>query len=58
MPEFLIKLGLSAIVTLLVKGFVALLGASIAWWLALVIALVIVFGGWFIVVHSDDWSWD
>lgn len=58
MAEFLIKLVLSAIVTLLIKGGFALFGASIHWILAALIALVVVFGGWFIVVHSDDWIWD
>jgi hypothetical protein len=58
MAEFLIKLVLSAVVTLIIKGGVALLGASIAWWLAAMIALVLVFGGWLIIVHSDDLGWD
>lgn len=58
MSEFLIKLVLSVVMTIVVKGVVALFGASIAWWLAAIIALVLVFGGWFILVDSDDLGWD
>jgi hypothetical protein len=58
MAEFLIKLAFSAFLTLVIKGVVAIAGASVAWWIAVIVALAIVFGGWFIVVHSDDWSWD
>ncbi|MET0415802.1 MAG: hypothetical protein ABW022_07255 [Actinoplanes sp.] len=53
MNEFLLKLLLSAVVALVVKRGVALLGSSIAWWIAAVIGLVLVFGGWFFWVHSD-----
>jgi hypothetical protein len=55
--EFVAKLAVSALLTLLIKGGVALFGHWIAWWLAAVIALVVVFGGWLIIVHSDG-AWD
>lgn len=57
MAEFLLKLLASAVLTLLIKGGVALFNHWIAWWLAAVIALVITFGGWLILVDSDG-SWD
>lgn len=53
MSEIAIRLLLSAVLTLLIKGGVAVFGHSIAWWFAAVIALVLVFGGWFILVDSD-----
>lgn len=56
-PEFLAKLALSAVFTLLIKGVVAMFDHSIAWWLAALIALVLVFGGWLIIVNSDG-AWD
>lgn len=57
MAEFLIKLLISAVVTLLIKGGVALFDHWIAWWLAALIALVVVFGGWLILADTDG-AWD
>lgn len=57
MGELLIRLLMTAAFTLLIKGVVALFHYSIAWWLALVIAAVFVFGGWLILVDTDG-SWD
>jgi hypothetical protein len=57
MSEFLIKLALSAVLTLLIKGGVALFDHWIAWWLAALISLVVVFGGWLIVTNVDG-AWD
>lgn len=57
MAEFLLKLFISAGITVAIKGVVALFGASIAWWLAALIALVVMFGGWLIIVDSDG-AWD
>ncbi len=49
MNEFLAKLGLSAVVALLIKGGFALFGSSVAWWIAGVAGLAIVFlGEWFL----------
>ncbi len=52
MEAFVIKRGLSALLTLLIKAGVALFGHSIAWWLAALIALVVVFGG-FLILDGD-----
>ncbi len=57
MTEFFAKLLLYAVVTLLIKGGVALFDHSIAWWLAGLIALVFVFGGWLIITNIDG-AWD
>lgn len=57
MADFLIKMLLSAGLTLLIKGGVALFSHSIAWWLAALIALAAVFGGWLIIVDTDG-AWD
>lgn len=57
MNEFVAKLAVSALLALLIKGGVALFGHWIAWWLAALIALVVVFGGWLIIVDSDG-AWD
>lgn len=57
MAEFVAKLVISAVFTLIIKGGVALFGHSIAWWLAAVIALVLAFGGWFIFIDGDG-VWD
>lgn len=54
MTEFLTKLAVSAVLTLLIKGGVALADHWIAWWLAAAIALVVVFGGWLIITNVDD----
>lgn len=56
MGEFLIKVALSAAVALLVKGGVAMAGHWVAWWLAALIGLVVVFGGWLIIVDGDGWD--
>lgn len=53
MAEFLIKLIVSAVVALLIKAGVALFGHWIAWWLAAIIGLVVVFGG-VLILDSDD----
>ena len=39
---------LSAALTVVVKGLVALGGHSVAWWLAALLSLVVVFGGFLI----------
>ncbi len=57
MNEFVAKLAVSALLALLIKGGVALFGHWIAWWLAALIALAVVFGGWLIIVDSDG-AWD
>jgi hypothetical protein len=57
MAELVVKLLISALLTVLIKAGVALLGHSVAWWLAALIALVVVFGGWFVIVDSDDGWW-
>jgi hypothetical protein len=57
MTELLLKLLVSAAIMLLIKGGVALFGHWIAWWLAAVIALVLVFGGWLILGDADG-AWD
>jgi hypothetical protein len=55
--EFLIKLAITAVLTLAIKAGVALADHWIAWWLAALISLVVVFGGWFVLVDSDG-AWD
>lgn len=57
MAEFLLKLFISGGLAVAIKGGFALFGASIAWWLAALISLVVVFGGWLIIVDSDG-AWD
>lgn len=57
MSEFVAKLAVSAVITLLIKGGVALFGHWIAWWLAALIALVVTFGGWLIISDTDG-AWD
>ncbi len=57
MNDLMIRLVLSAVLTLLIKGGVALFQHSIAWWAAALIALVVVFGGFLILGDSDGW-WD
>ncbi|MFG3710997.1 hypothetical protein [Micromonospora sp. NPDC047730] len=54
MREFWAKILASALLTLLIKGGVALAGHWIAWWFAALISLVVVFGGWFII--TGDWD--
>jgi integral membrane sensor domain MASE1 len=51
--ELLAKIAASLVLTLLIKGGVALFDHWIAWWLAGLIALVVVFGG-FLLIDSDD----
>lgn len=53
---FVIKLVLSAVLMGLIMGGFALFGHHIVWWLAGLIALVVVFGGWLII--SGDWDRD
>lgn len=55
--ELLIRLALSVVLTLAIKGGVALFQHSIAWWAAALISLVVVFGGFLILGDSDGW-WD
>jgi uncharacterized membrane protein YqgA involved in biofilm formation len=55
--DLAIRLLLSAVLTLLIKGGVALFQHSIAWWAAALIALVVVFGSFLILGDSDGW-WD
>lgn len=55
MEEFVGKLIIAAILTLAIKGGVALAHHWIAWWLAALIAVVITFGG-FLILDSDDIS--
>lgn len=57
MAELLVKLAVSALLTLLIKGGVALFNHWIAWWLAAVISLAVVFGGWLIFIDGDG-AWD
>lgn len=57
MVEFLAKLLVSTAFTLLIKGGVALTGHWIAWWLAALIALVIVFGG-MLILNEVDGAWN
>lgn len=52
MNEFLGRLALTVLCTLLIKGCVALAGHSIEWWIAGLISLVIVFGG-FLILDGD-----
>lgn len=54
MNEFWGKVIASGVLTLLIKVLVACAGHWIAWWLAGVISLVVVFGGWFFI----DGDWD
>lgn len=53
MSELTAGLVVTAILTVLIKGGVALAGHSIAWLFAVVIAAVLVFGGF--VVFDSDW---
>ncbi len=53
MPELTAGLALSAILTALIKGGVALAGFTIATWIAFLISLLFVFTGW--LVFSSDW---
>lgn len=55
MTEFLWKVLASAVLTVLIKGGVALFQHSIAWWTAALIALVVVFGGFLILDSDGDW---
>lgn len=58
MTELALKLIGTVVLTLLIKGGVAVAGHWIAWWLAAVIALVVVFvGGWLILIDADG-AWD
>ena len=54
MEEFLIKVGLSAVLALLIYYGVELFGHWIAWWAAGLIGLALVFGGW-LILTGDDW---
>lgn len=56
MAEFLIKLAASVVLTLLIKGGVTLFDHWIAWWLAALISLVVVFGGW-LILDDIDGAW-
>lgn len=54
MTEFAIRIGGTVAVTLIVKGVASLLSLSMPWWLAALIAIALVFGGWLIVVIGED----
>lgn len=54
MTEFAVRIGGTVAVTLVVKGLASLLSLAMPWWLAALIAVVLVFGGWLIVVVGDD----
>lgn len=54
MGEVLFKSLLTVVLTLLIKGGVAMAGHWIAWWLAAVIAFIVIFGGWLIIVNIDE----
>jgi len=58
MAEFLLKLLISVMLTAAIKVGVTVLGHWIAWWLAALIALVVVFGGWLIIGDDLDGAWD
>jgi hypothetical protein len=53
---FVVKLVLAAVLPPLIMGGFALFGHQLVWWLAAVIALVAVFGGWLIVADDGDHS--
>lgn len=57
MTELALKLIGAALLTLLIKGGVAVFDHWIAWWLAALISLVVVFGGWLILIDLDG-AWD
>lgn len=54
MEEFLIKTGLSGILWAAIYWGVQVFGHWIAWWAALLISVVFVFGG-FLLLTGDDW---
>jgi hypothetical protein len=56
MGEFLIKLLIALVLTLVIKGGVALFDHWIAWWAAALIAAVVVFGGWLILTGDGWWQ--
>lgn len=53
MEEFLVKLGISVIFSVLLYYGIQLFDTYIHYWLSLVISLVVVFGGWLILDESD-----
>jgi hypothetical protein len=53
--EFIGKVIIAAVLTLAIKGGVALFHHWIAWWLAALISIVVVFGG-FLILDGDDIS--
>lgn len=53
--EFLVKLILSAVLSVVIKVGVEAFGHWIAWWAAILIALVVVFGG--LLFLDDDTEW-
>lgn len=53
MEDFLVKLGISVIFSVLLYYGFQLFDAYIEYWLSLVISLVIVFGGFLILDESD-----
>jgi hypothetical protein len=54
--EFLVKLLLSAAVALLIKGGFALFHSSVAWWIASIAGLAIVFLGEWVLSSDGGWS--
>lgn len=55
-PTFALQVGTSALLTLGIKGGVAIAGHWIAWWAAALIALAVVFGG-FLFLDGDTDGW-
>jgi len=54
MPEFLAQLALAALIAVLVAWLDhPLFGIQLAWWLCGLIGLVVVFGGFLILVVAD-----
>lgn len=53
--ELLAQLFAATLLTLLLKGGAVLLGLALPWVLAILIALVLVFGGVLIIADGDIW---
>lgn len=57
MSEFLLRLAATAVIAGGTKWVVYLLGGEIPWWAAVLFAVVLVFGGWLLVVIVDGGEW-
>lgn len=57
MPEFLLKLLGTAFLAALIKAGTAVTGHWRPWWAAVLIAVVVVFGG-FLLLGDSDSRWD